>query len=593
VLGDKKLGGKEARLWEVCCRPATPSEQTVEHFSFLYDKGLNPTAHLLGQFKRYNSAFEGVWAVKRFISDARRLDYDLEAELGRLRLESAEGPDWVKNIEQGSSDLGFGLALLMELMGLRQPCLVATGNLGNAQDTGKFDDVVVEPVSGVPEKLRAVLEKKRSGAGFEPLRLVFTPSQYYTPDGGLDLVERLEVVRELWEAGVEVVPVRTFSEAARRLGANDEVLDTVRNQAVHRQERRKRIQRRVVTISGSVLAAILTVAAWMGVYLNKPVELTWESDFSPSTEATPFLECAGQDGEAAKPALIHKEGFTPIVPAHSRLSWQMRAGNTSETDSWGYRVADWLGYGKYHLAAVLIGETSGLGKEPVVIPQVSEQSGEKQRLRPGQTWSYGWQLGETLESSLLIVLVNRRHEFDAEALETGLRNYFNGSDGLKTGFSSVVEYLRKQSDGSIAFNFSIRSLRSPCPLPQETSVVCPRVRVTSSPSGDFVSFPSLHADSSEHTSKRYAYVSDLAGKQREPLRQDQDSGRFSLPLQGGRLYLVTAQELGSRFAPFVLSLPEAENGKGTEWHGPVPRSMRPVRLDGLPKDAQACELKLE
>jgi hypothetical protein len=103
----------------------------------------------------------------------------------------------------------------------------------------------------------------------------------------------------------------------------------------------------------------------------------------------------------------------------------------------------------------------------------------------------------------------------------------------------------------------------------------------------------LHADSSEHTSKRYAYVSDLAGKQREPLRQDQDSGRFSLPLQGGRLYLVTAQELGSRFAPFVLSLPEAENGKGTEWHGPVPRSMRPVRLDGLPKDAQACELKLE
>jgi hypothetical protein len=442
---------RETRLWEVLCRPASLPEQA--RALALEDKRLHPTVHLLGSFKRYDSGMKGLWAVKRLLGAGTPAG-DPESALRHLRLDSGDGAAWVGRIEEHSSDLGLGLALLMETMHTRERLLAATGELGDAQDCGVEGDAVVKAVRDMPEKLRAVLEKKRSGGRFDALRLMFTPCHYLTPEGELELVQLLDVVRELRNAGIEVCPVRTFGEAARRLGVNAQALETANRRARMRAEWRRRLGCGARIVSGVVLAIGLAVAACVGYSLTRPVALAWVLP-THGAETQPFVVCSDAGDKAGAFVAIRRRDFIPVVPTSSLLAWQARIGDPAETGQWGYRLARLLGYEGYHLAVAMLGKTTGIGEESVIVPKLSEQSGAVQRIRPGQVWSYGWKLDPVPEPTLLLVLVNRRHAFNVAALQADLRQRFGKEPG-RLDFSAVIEYLREQTDGFIPFVFETR-----------------------------------------------------------------------------------------------------------------------------------------
>lgn len=305
VLPNREQPQRETRLWEVWGRPATPSEQAREWLASLDDKRVHPTVYPLGQFKRYDSGVKGLWAVKRLLGVGNVVN-DLETTLREIRLDSGDGAAWVGRIEEHSSDLGLGLALLMEVMGTSERLLAATGELGDTQDCGVEDDVPVKPVRDVPEKLRALLEKKRSGGRFEALKIVFTPCHYYTPEGGLELVEWMDVTRELHEEGIQVCPVSTFGEAAKCLGVDATALETTRLETQARIERRRKLARSGRTAGSMLLGLGLGAVGFLLYGLSGQVDLAWEPAFA-TADPQPFVACAGKDGSLDANRAIHKE----------------------------------------------------------------------------------------------------------------------------------------------------------------------------------------------------------------------------------------------------------------------------------------------
>lgn len=590
VLPNREQPERETRLWEAWCRPASPSEQAREWMASLDDKRLHPAVHLLGPFKRYDSGVKGLWAVKRLLGVGGLVN-DLETVLRQYRLDSGDGAAWVGRIEEHSSDLGLGLALIMAVMGTKERLLAATGALGDAQDCGLEDDVPVKPVRDVPEKLSAVLEKKRTGERFATLRIVFTPCHYHTPEGSLELVEWLDVTRELREAGVEVCPVRTFGEAARRLGIDATALETARRQTRARLEWRRRVARNARIVGGAMLGLGLAIAASVQYGLTGQVDLAWEPEptLKPA-EPQPYVVCSGNDGNPGSYAVLRKESFVPIVPAGSLLAWRVRIGDPAETGHWSHRLARLLGYEGYHIAVVMLGKTTGIGEEPVIVPKLSDHSSAVQRIRPGQVWSYGWKLDLIPEPSLLLILVNRRQPFDVAALNGELRRLFAQSSG-KPAFSATTEYLRERADGVIAFPFETRTAGSFCPG-RPTRSMCPRAQIESQPQLGSVYFPDPLAEPGWHG---YAFVTDPAGLTRLALLPEATPGHFGLPLPGGRLYLVSSREPIKGLTNFSIHIPmeqdDMDAAKGATFlHGPIPRPLQEISLEGLPLGAQACSI---
>jgi hypothetical protein len=278
------------------------------------------------------------------------------------------------------------------------------------------------------------------------------------------------------------------------------------------------------------------------------------------------------------------------------LSWRVRIGNPVETKGWDYRLASLLGYEGYHLALVMLGKSTGLGAESVIVPKLSERSDTVQRIHPGQIWDYGWNLDTEPESSLLLILVNRRHAFDVADLRNGLNDLSRRPGDPAPGkpaFSAALDYARKHADGVIAFGFETRVSASACPS-QPTRFDCPQAQIESQPrQGSSISFLDALADPGW---RHYAFATDHAGRTRLPLKQETTPGYFQLPLPSGLIYVVAAREDISGLAGFSIDLPiergDMDEGKGVTFlHGPTPQRLQTVAMGGLPSGARACSLR--
>jgi hypothetical protein len=121
------------------------------------------------------------------------------------------------------------------------------------------------------------------------------------------------------------------------------------------------------------------------------------------------------------------------------------------------------------------------------------------------------------------------------------------------------------------------------------SFECPRAQIETGAARDIVYFPELFAEASL---QHYAFAIGLSNQARVALAPDTTAGRFVLPIQGGRLYLVTARKKIESLADFAIVLPEEDDSRGgTFLHGPVPRPLQAVHLEGLPPEAEVCSVQ--
>ena len=450
---------RTARLWEVECRYAYLSEQAAAWG--LEDKKLEPTVHLLGKLNRYKSGVNALGAVRRLFRDSAGgsadMITDLENALRNRRLVSAEGAAWVGMIEEHSSELGLGLALLLHLMPGKATVLAATGALGIGETAHAENDLPVEPVSDVPAKLQAMLEKKRSGGVLSQLAMVFTPTQYYAEDGELAMVMNLPVVAALQEAGVAVHPVESFVAAAKLLGIDPDARTRLHQAMLAREARRLWLRRAGLALAGLVTAAVLAVLVGVAAFLQKPIPLSWMPMQRQSPSAEPFLECYDQGRPVSRQAL-GKTGAMPMFPASDKnalLGWQARVGQREEAASWQHRWLTALGYRGYAMAVVLIGKSGHFTGNSVFLPYASDRDKSAARLNPGAIWGYHVELIGPAEDHLLVLMANRWQAVDAEALKAELQARFKpAADGLD--LPAIKNYLESQADGTLPFYFQTR-----------------------------------------------------------------------------------------------------------------------------------------
>ena len=452
-----------ARLWEVACRYASLSEQTAAWMQD--DKKLEPTVHLLGKLGRYNSGISALGAVRRLLGDpseeAGNRPDDLEEALRNRRLVSAEGAAWGGTIQQDSSDLGLGLALLLHLLPSKAVVLAATGALGMAQDAEAGNDLPVAPVGDIPAKLKTMLEKKRSGGVLSHLSMVFTPAHYYAEDGELALVRQLPVVGELEQAGVAVHPVASFAEAAQKLGIDPNARTQLRHVLVAREARRRWLRRAMLSTAGLCAVAVLAAAISVVSFLNRPLSLEWKPMESRNPIAEPFLICYEKGQPKTRQALAKADAM-PIAPAAGYLSWLARVGSREESDAWQHKLLTALGYRGYPLAVVLIGKSGNFSGNSVFIPYASERNKSPARVSAGTVWGYHVELQGPAEQNLLVLMANRWQSFDAEALKKDLQGHVKLEAGGGLDLPALENYLKSQANVTLPFYFQTRDDAQGC-----------------------------------------------------------------------------------------------------------------------------------
>jgi len=455
---------EQVELWEVNARLATAEDSAKD--SKAEDKKLLPAAFQLHTFNRHESGKRAFWAVKRYLEDIDKEGaLGLVGELDKRRLESRVGEDW--KIKDNSSDLGLALAFLLEL-GIADTSVevfAATGELTDSILANSPGDMPVKTVGDIEQKLKCILHNKKHGGNvFKKLGMVFTPWHYKDNNGELHAVGELEVVKDLYADGVNVsvYPVNSFSEVAQHLGINSATVKQRYQQALEQaeQERQQAQRRRKYWQAGALGLAVGSLAflaniAW---YLCQDIELTWRP--MPGAEG-PYVLSADKTNRCA---LAKRPGDYSewAAPAGSTLSWQMQIGTNKEADSWAYKALRWSGFGHYHVAVALVGKTSGVHGEAVIIPGGSKHGNDSFRPVPGQIFSYEWPLLSQQEDNILVVMVNRLWPFNTEDIVKGLPNTVK-PDAQGIDLPAVKTYLQSQSHAFKPFYFQTRADVQTCP----------------------------------------------------------------------------------------------------------------------------------
>lgn len=444
-------GGGEPRklpevwLWPVGCRSADPQEKL--HTIQLVKDNKEPTIDLLGKLGRYDSAWKGLFAVRRWLGEYGLNVKNLETQLLDRRLVSLDAEKKAKDIEDDSSDLGLGLALLLDLVNAKPvKVIAATGELGPAAKADA-NDLPVLPVGNITEKLKVLLKNKQQGEGaLGQLGLVFTPMQYEAAPGVLAPVSGLPIVQKLEREGIAVIPVKTFGQAAQALGIKP-----------------KFPWRRWLTVGLSVLAL------WVGISAkqlhDQPATLEkLPPPLEQATDPDPYLVCLDAKGQPDSPHPIAKSDGVNTVPVASHLAWQVRVGRPEEAEHWLAKTLQWLGYRdpRYYVAVVMIGKTSGIQARSVLIPKLSARETVPARVNPGGIWRYHIPLNDTVEDSLLMILANQSREFNPGALQKALEDQFSSQAG-KLDFESVKHFLENNADATLSFDFQASGQETACP----------------------------------------------------------------------------------------------------------------------------------
>ena len=347
----------------------------------------------------------------------------------RLHAATPQGPT-----EGRSAELGLALVLLMCAAGSRERQIIATGALGGQPRGVLEDDVEVQPVGSLPEKLRLVLELARQkalpGLAFGRELLFFTPRRFQDA-AGLHEVAELPEVDELAAAGVRVRPIERLGEAAGVLKA-------------------RRARHLVADRVAAVLLLCLVVAGAVAVVRETVqqthVPMTFVASGGAALDPEPFEACFTADG-GYYPIPLARQGLGHLIPTGATLGWRVQVGTPQAEQG---ALAAWLAPEDYYIAQVIVSEHS---PAKVMVPQPAGAGAL--RLSPGEVWEWGWKLNQRAESNGLVLLARPDAPFDPDRLRQELIERFpeaaGGAGDGALDVTAALNFMAAQAPGAVRF----------------------------------------------------------------------------------------------------------------------------------------------
>jgi len=369
-------------------------------------------------------------------------------ESKRLHAVTAWGPT-----EGHSAELGLALALAASVSGKGRAVIVATGAMSlstpEATITPAFrdNDVKVQPVGSLQEKLRLLLHEIREG-GFQELiadreLLVITP-RYCRQSGENQEVKSLPETKALSALGVRVAPVDWLSEALTAMQA-----DTTHYLALDR----------VIQSAVGLITLLVVVLGGFSVWRNAEIPMAFVSVNPGNLAAEPFELCAREQQQFALP--INKISLTPTLPVTAVIGWRTLVGKTNSVDS---SIARLLGFQGYFIAVIVLAESSSATFDYARIGNTTQPL----RIAPGQPYE-GWiKLNDKAELNALVLLAQRQAPFDANSLRERFEKRFRTSavfsDGSEshTDVDAAVDFIETLAPGSLVYPFVSVAGESPC-----------------------------------------------------------------------------------------------------------------------------------
>jgi hypothetical protein len=441
-------GGGATAVCSVHCEPV-PTGESADQMPGGADKRVAPIAAPLLTANLFESGCRAALAVRKLGRRPRPFAlwqrWRPHGWLESRRLVAADaipatGP---------SAELGLALALLRP-WGRDTGAVFATGSLspvGKRQEL-RERDAAVYPVGELPAKLAEVLRQigdlPRTADGC-PRALCFTPLT--VDESGVKVVD-LPVVRQLREAGVEVVPVGWLSEAAQRLGCG-----------------RAPLMGRDWLALATFGIGLLFGGAWLWGGWDLPMAFAPPGGLAVLTE--PFVVCHTTDGQGTIAQPLPREGPISLVGTGQKLAWNVRVG---DLNAWDARLMRSFGSSGYRVLFAVVfadGKASLYNDSPAGGRQEATRDF---RVQPGDEWVQWYQIPAEAAAgeSALVILARRDWDFDLVSLKQVLDELAR-TPGPEL-VNRAVNYLKSQAPGFLTFQFALRR-RAPDPcLPNPCAV---------------------------------------------------------------------------------------------------------------------------
>ncbi len=339
------------------------------------------------------------------------------------------------------------MALATSICGIGEPIIVATGALSTVHDDTesssvfRSDDVRVQPVSSLPEKLNILLSEIEKGYFREIIGSkefwVIIPKLFNQAEQVRE-ASAMKQVRALLGFGVKVVPVDWLSEALNVLNAHK----------THYLALDRLLQVLVCTL----IVIIVSYGSWV-YWRNAEIPMAFISATSRVNQSEPFELCAMGSEQYALP--IRKTLMAPTLPVEATMAWRTIVGDPNSLDS---RLVKIWEFGGYYIAIVVLSEFSPSTFDYVRIDNTSRPL----RVSPGQTYEGWMKLNDRAEVNALVLLAQRHAPFDANQVREQFYEYFPRSAAPPLNIDAAMNFVKTLAPGSLIYPFSSLEEPSKC-----------------------------------------------------------------------------------------------------------------------------------
>lgn len=400
------------------------------------DKQWNPIAAPLREAGLYNAGLNAVNLLRKLkLKPSRWSIYQRfihYAWLDQLRLYASHCA--FDNCEGESVQLGMAIVLLLNATGSKIRHTLATGALS----TRHYEDydVIVEPVSRVPEKLTTIITEREAQFLPDEKLYCFTPTHYKSEQGLLP-VSDLPQVKRLRELDILVTPISRLSEAAAIL---------------HGQQTRLLVQDYLINFFLAMMLSFLMVLVAYRCWLFYPINV---EILKGKHHNEPFLVCTSNDNSTVRYFDFERDGEMLVFPLftatdkvyNSGIGWKIRADATPFTQ-------------QYYVGLIHLGEQTGYK-----LIRNYPNSNQTIVLAAGQEFSWYWPMQEsqTVVQDNVLMIVLSRQPIATETVNSAFFKQFSlSSKNQSLNIIAARDYLLEQFPGAYSFIYHSKIGDSPC-----------------------------------------------------------------------------------------------------------------------------------
>jgi hypothetical protein len=356
-----------------------------------------------------------------------------------------------------SSELALALALMLPAAGFRG-VVMATGSLSEPQypaeqqhhgpgvrvsqqleqPAGQQEqperrnlpdtDTLVHPVDGLPEKLAKLAEEARMrslGNRDRPGGICFTPLEAAPGQA----VETLPEARDLQDAGVRLLPVRSLQQAA-----------------THLECKTWRLLPGDWIIWALLVGLLVTGAFW--AWRAWPIPLAFERGGGAAGYTEPFIACLSQDQRYTRPEPIGRRDGIARIAAGQKLAWIIQVG---KPDAWDAPLLQFLDPSGYYLLFAMVYADGSIELQDHTPAGRQRPGNPPFRAAAGMSWSQWIQIPTEAAAgeANLVILARRDRPFDTRSLRQGLDAL--RLDERNDRVNPAVNYLQAQAPGFLDF----------------------------------------------------------------------------------------------------------------------------------------------